>query len=66
MIRRRERSTILVDRTTGKEVEPVLVDRKSDRPVMGEDFVFTAGSSAGATTRQRYPGDSSTAGPSES
>ena len=60
------RSMILVDRATGEEVEPVLVDRKSGRPVVGEEFVFTAGPSAGAAMRRRYLGDSSTEGPSES
>jgi DNA-binding HxlR family transcriptional regulator len=55
-----QRSMILVDRATGEEVEPVLVDRKSGRPVVGDEFIFTAGPSAGEAMRRRYLRDSPT------
>jgi DNA-binding HxlR family transcriptional regulator len=58
-----DRSMILVDATTGAEVEPVLVDAKTGRRVDGDGFVFAAGPSASAAFRDRYatasvPGDS--------
>ena len=40
------RSMVLVDATTGVEVEPVVVDRTTGRRVDGADFVFTAGPAA--------------------
>ncbi|MDI5979794.1 winged helix-turn-helix transcriptional regulator [Amycolatopsis magusensis] len=49
-----ERSMILVDAATGKEAEPVLVDRTTGRRVDGDDFVFTAGPAASAPFRTRY------------
>lgn len=48
------RSMILVDAATGEEVEPVVVDRASGRPLDGPDFVFTAGPAASPTMRARY------------
>jgi DNA-binding HxlR family transcriptional regulator len=53
-----QRSMILVDRATGVEVEPVVVDRLTGRRVDGPDYVFAAGPAASATIRWRY-----TAGP---
>ena len=49
-----ERSMILVDAVTGKQAEPVLVDRATGRRVDGDDFVFTAGPAASAAFRDRY------------
>ena len=51
-----ERSMILVDATTGEEVEPVLVDRATGRRVDGPEFVFTAGPAASRPFRERYAG----------
>jgi DNA-binding HxlR family transcriptional regulator len=51
-----QRSMILVDKDTGHEAEPVLVDRASGRRVDGDDFVFTAGPSASRPFRDRYNG----------
>ena len=39
---------------TGKEAEPVLVDRTTGRRVDGDDFVFTAGPAASPAFRDRY------------
>ncbi len=48
------RSMILVDRDTGTEVEPVVVDRASGRRVDGDDHVFTAGPAASQPFVDRY------------
>jgi DNA-binding HxlR family transcriptional regulator len=50
----RDRSMILVDAATGREAEPVVVDRKTGRRVDGSDFVFTAGPAASKPFRDRY------------
>jgi DNA-binding HxlR family transcriptional regulator len=50
-----ERSMILVDATTGVEVDPVVVDRATGRRVDNEDFIFTAGPSASEAFHARYP-----------
>ena len=52
-----DRSMILVDAATGREAEPVLVDRDTGRRVDGDDFVFTAGPAASAPFRDRYAAD---------
>lgn len=51
-----DRSMILIDEDTGEEVEPLLVDRKTGKPVVGPGFVFTAGPAAGPEMRRRYRG----------
>ena len=51
-----DRSMILVDSLTGREADPVVVDRHSGRPVDGADFVFTAGPAASEPFRDRYEG----------
>lgn len=51
------RSMILIDNETGEEVEPVLVDRKTGKPVGGPGFSFTAGPAAGEEMRRRYRGE---------
>ncbi|WP_422771217.1 winged helix-turn-helix transcriptional regulator [Plantactinospora sp. WMMC1484] len=53
-LRPEERSMILVDRATGAEADPVVVDRLTGRRLDGDDFVFTAGPAAGPTMRSRY------------
>jgi DNA-binding HxlR family transcriptional regulator len=47
-------SVIVVDNETGEEAEPILVDRKSGRPLVGPVFRSAAGPAADAGTRQRY------------
>ncbi|PWR09259.1 transcriptional regulator [Micromonospora acroterricola] len=49
-----ERSMILVDRNTGVEADPVIVDRSTGRPLDDSDFVFAAGPAASETMRRRY------------
>ncbi|QGN48456.1 winged helix-turn-helix transcriptional regulator [Micromonospora sp. WMMD558] len=49
-----QRSMILVDRETGVEADPVIVDRTTGRRLDGDDFVFTAGPAATPTMRARY------------
>lgn len=49
-----QRSMILVDASSGEEVEPILVDRKTGRQVDGPEFIFTAGPGASPTMRKRY------------
>ncbi|MFY1637822.1 winged helix-turn-helix transcriptional regulator [Solwaraspora sp. WMMB335] len=55
-LRPEQRSMILIDRETGAEVEPVVVDRASGRPLDPENFVFAAGPAASETMRARYAG----------
>lgn len=47
-------SVVLVDRKTGRTADPVLVDRRSRRPLNEDDFVFAAGPAARERTRRRY------------
>jgi DNA-binding HxlR family transcriptional regulator len=50
-----ERSMVLVDAATGEEVEPVVVDARTGRPLDDPDaFVFTAGPAASEAMRTRY------------
>ncbi|MFF0366913.1 MULTISPECIES: winged helix-turn-helix transcriptional regulator [unclassified Micromonospora] len=49
-----ERSMILVDRNTGVEADPVIVDRITGRPLDDGDFVFAAGPAASEIMRRRY------------
>ncbi|MET8350766.1 helix-turn-helix domain-containing protein [Micromonospora sp. NPDC005206] len=49
-----ERSMILVDRNTGVEADPVIVDRSTGRPLDDSDFVFAAGPAASEIMRKRY------------
>ncbi|NHC16303.1 helix-turn-helix transcriptional regulator [Motilibacter sp. E257] len=52
---RRERSMILVDARTGREVEPVVVDRRTGKPLDDPDaYVFAAGPAASEAFRTRY------------
>ena len=47
-------SVLLVDKKTQRAADPVLVDRRSGRPLNERDFVFTAGPAASERTRRRY------------
>jgi DNA-binding HxlR family transcriptional regulator len=48
------KSVVLVDSQTGEEAEPVLVDRKSGRPLVAPAFRSAAGPAADARTRRRH------------
>jgi DNA-binding HxlR family transcriptional regulator len=43
----------MVDATTGLPAEPVLVDRRSGKPMDGPDFVYAAGPAAGSAVLER-------------
>jgi DNA-binding HxlR family transcriptional regulator len=47
-------SIVVVDSATGREADPVLVDRNSGRPLVEPDFRSVAGPAADAQTRRRY------------
>ena len=47
-------SVLLIDRKTQRAADPVLVDRRSGRPLNERDFVFAAGAAASERTRRRY------------
>jgi DNA-binding HxlR family transcriptional regulator len=47
-------SVVLIDKKTLRVADPVLVDRKSRRPLNEFDFVFAAGPAASERTRRRY------------
>jgi DNA-binding HxlR family transcriptional regulator len=47
-------SVVLVDKKTQRAADPVLVDRRSGRPLDQRDFVFAAGPAASERTRRRY------------
>jgi DNA-binding HxlR family transcriptional regulator len=47
-------SVVIVDRRTGAEADPVLIDRKSGRPLVACDFTTAPGPAADARTRRRH------------
>ena len=47
-------SVVLVDKKTRRAADPVLIDRRSGRPLNERDFVFAAGPAASERTRRRY------------
>jgi DNA-binding HxlR family transcriptional regulator len=47
-------SVLLVDSETGAEVDPMLIDRSSGRPLVGPTFRPAAGPAADERTRERY------------
>jgi len=49
-----ERSMILVDAQTGREVEPVVVDASTGERIDGPGYVYAAGPAAGDVMRKRY------------
>jgi len=51
-----DRSMILVDAESGREVDPVVVDASTGERVDGPGFVFTSGPAASPIMRQRYQG----------
>ena len=48
-------SVVIVDSKTGAQAEPVLVDRKSGRPLAAPAFRSAAGPAADGRTRRRHP-----------
>src|SRR4051812_30295333 len=50
------KSVVIVDRETGAEAEPVLVDRASGRPLTEAAFRSAAGPAADERTRRRHAG----------
>jgi DNA-binding HxlR family transcriptional regulator len=47
-------SVIVVDAATGETADPVVVDRRSGRPIRAPEFKVTAGPAANARTRSKY------------
>ena len=47
-------SMMIVDAKTGERADPILVDRKSGRPLTGPDFKVVAGPAADERMRKRY------------
>ncbi len=47
-------SMMIVDKETGETADPILVDRKSGRPLIGPDFRVVAGPAASETMKKRY------------
>ena len=47
-------SVLLIDRKSRAKVDPVLVDRRSGKPLDERDYVFAAGPAASERTRRRY------------
>jgi DNA-binding HxlR family transcriptional regulator len=48
------KSVVIVDSRTGEEADPVVVDRKSGRPLVAPDFRSAAGPAADSRTRRRH------------
>src|ERR1700693_1866364 len=48
-------SVLLVDARTGREADPVLVDRVTGRPIEEPDYVYAPGPAAGERTRRKFP-----------
>jgi len=47
-------SMMIVDAKTGEAADPILVDRKSGRPLIGSDFKVVAGPAANEPLKKRY------------
>lgn len=47
------RSVLLVDRATGREAEPILVDKASGQPIAAENFIYRPGPAAGPRLQRR-------------
>jgi hypothetical protein len=46
-------SVLLVDARTGRTADPILVDRKTGRPIEAPDYIYTPGPAAGEHTRRK-------------
>ncbi|MEV0110137.1 winged helix-turn-helix transcriptional regulator [Nocardia sp. NPDC050799] len=51
-----QRSMILIDAQTGREVEPVVVDAATGERVESPRYVYASGPAAGPAMRKRYDG----------
>jgi len=47
-------SVQVIDTKTGAAADPVLIDRRSGRPLVEPDYAFSAGPAAPERTRRRY------------
>jgi hypothetical protein len=47
-------SVVLMDKKSRRTADPVLVDRKTGKPLDEREFVFAAGPAASERTRRRY------------
>jgi DNA-binding HxlR family transcriptional regulator len=47
-------SVLLVDALTGVAADPMLVDRRTGRPLEEPDYVYAAGPAAGERTRRKF------------
>jgi hypothetical protein len=56
------KAVMIVDRETGAEADPILVDRHSGRPMTRAHFRAIAGPVANVTIRQRYANQTTSAG----
>jgi DNA-binding HxlR family transcriptional regulator len=52
-LRKRDKRMLLVDRETGTEVDPVLVDRKTSKPISNLSVMFAPGPAASSRMRDR-------------
>jgi DNA-binding HxlR family transcriptional regulator len=50
-----QRSVVLVDPKTGLQIDPVLVDRTTGRPIGADRCILAAGPAASAAIQERYP-----------
>jgi DNA-binding HxlR family transcriptional regulator len=46
-------ATIIIDRKTGEEADPILIDQKSGRPLISADFKVVAGPAANDSMKKR-------------
>ena len=57
-------SVLLVDARTGREADPILVDRMTGRPLEEPEYVYAPGPAAGGRTRRKFaPADRERASP---
>jgi DNA-binding HxlR family transcriptional regulator len=47
-------ATVIIDTKTGEIADPILVDRKSGRPIIGPDFKVSAGPAANERMKKRF------------
>jgi len=47
-------SVLLVDARTGREADPILVDRMTGRPLEEPEYVYAPGPAAGERTRRKF------------
>jgi DNA-binding HxlR family transcriptional regulator len=47
-------SVRLLDAATGRDADPIMVDRKTGRPIEPPDYVYVAGPAAAARTRAKF------------